>query len=99
MAYDSQDSYRRFESESGSESSSSCGCSSTENKCSCCPPGLVEVKDTDGNSMGCLSPNDAQQYKKDSVVCSEGYIRVIVDGEFLGCLTPVEYASYLESQA
>lgn len=96
MAYDTQSTYNKFNIKScGCEDKSTCGCPPAE-KCGCCPTGLVAVEDKDGTNIGCLSPNDAQQYMANTYRCPDGYIRVMsVDGlTFIGCLTPEEYAVY-----
>jgi hypothetical protein len=92
------------------ESSSSSGCSDcsggcsdcndcSDEKCGCCPAGLVAVEDANGNHIGCLTPNDAQLYMTDTYKCPDGYIRVTsgtgVSMIFIGCLTPAEYAVYV----
>lgn len=95
MAYDQQSTYNKFNRKScGCEDKSKCGCPEPE-KCGCCPVGLIEIKDKDEKSIGCLSPNDAQEYMKNTYRCSDGYIRVFDEaGNFIGCLTPDEYAVY-----
>lgn len=105
MAYDTQNTYNkfRFGGHGHDHKEGGCGCGSkdggcgckSELKCSCCPAGLVEVQDKDGKVIGCLSPNDAQEYMTNTFRCPDGYIRVIGDdGEFIGCLTPEEFAAY-----
>jgi hypothetical protein len=75
------------------------GCSGCEEKCGCCPTGLVAVEDSNGNHIGCLTPNDAQLYMTDTYKCPDGYIRVTsgtgASMVFIGCLTPAEYAIYI----
>ena len=69
------------------------GCNGCEDECSCCPPGTVEVVNVEGKVVGCLTPNDTQQYMIDSYACPPGYVKTIdpVTGKFMGCLTPDEY--------
>jgi polyferredoxin len=73
-----------------------CGKGCEEEKCSCCPAGLVEVKDSNGDVVGCLTPNDAQLYMVDTFSCPPGYIKVVdpVTLKFVACLTPDEFATY-----
>ncbi len=95
MAYDEQTTYNKFRVKKCGHKEEKCGCPE-ETKCGCCPTGLVSVEDKDGNNVGCLSPNDAQDYMKNTYRCPDGYIRVVTElGGFIGCLTPDEYATYL----
>jgi hypothetical protein len=100
MAYDAQTTYNKFNSKGcDCEDQSTCGCPEKE-KCGCCPVGLVSVEDSDGKNIGCLSPNDAQEYMAKTYKCQPGYIRVLSEtGVFLGCLTPDEYAAYVAALA
>jgi len=107
MAYDNQTTYNKFNAKDCTcedKSNCTCGCKSgcpPKEKCGCCPVGLVEVKDKDGNNIGCLSPNDAQEYMTNTFRCPDGYIRLLepVTFRFLGCLTPTEYAEYVAALA
>lgn len=77
----------------------SCGSSSTE-KCGCCPAGLVQVFDENNEPQGCVTGNDAELLFKNTIRCPDGYIKVVSDeGDFLGCLTPTEFATYTEALA
>ena len=104
MAYTSSQDYAKYlvkkHSSSQSESGwSSCG-ESSESECGCCPPGLVNVYDVEGNPQGCITPNDAELLFKNTIKCESGHIKVIdVDGNFLGCFTPTEFATYQQALA
>jgi len=100
MAYDAQTTYNKFRTKNcGCEDKSKCGCPEPE-KCGCCPTGLVSVEDADGTNIGCLSPNDAQEYMANTFRCPNGYIRVVSPEDvFIGCLTPEEYAAYVAALA
>lgn len=101
MAYDDQSTYNKFragdcgcEGKHEGHHEEGCGCRE-ENKCGCCPTGLVSVEDADGKNIACLSPNDAEQYMSNSFRCPDGYIRVLdTDKKFIACLTPGDYAIY-----
>lgn len=98
MPYTDQQEYAKYQSDS-SEEGEDCGCekeSSSGTKCSCCAPGLVEARDKDGNVLGCVTANDAELLFKNTMRCPDGYIKTVtVAGDFLGCLTPTQYAEYL----
>lgn len=70
------------------------GCNGDE-KCSCCPPGLIAIFDDEGNHTGCVSANDAELYKKNTFTCQDGYVKLFKesDGTFLGCVTESEFAT------
>lgn len=87
-------------SEHEAHSHSGCeGCSEGcgDDKCSCCPPGLVAVYDDKGNHNGCLTPNDAEKLHAKTFTCQDGFIKLYqnggVDPEFLGCVAQEEYAA------
>jgi hypothetical protein len=69
------------------------GCSGcNDNGCGCCPPGLVEVRDpNDDHVIGCLTPNDAEGYFLKVAPPPTGYVRLVVNGVFLGFVTVAEY--------
>jgi len=101
MPYDNSQVYVKFQTEStttdsgcsscGSSSSSSCSC---DDKCSCCPPGLVAIYNDENIHTGCLTPNDAELYTASSYVCEDGYIRLVnAAGDFLGCVSQTEFAA------
>jgi hypothetical protein len=63
-----------------------------DNGCGCCPPGLVEVRDpNDDHVIGCLTPNDAEGYFLKVAPPPTGYVRLVVNGVFLGFVTVAEY--------
>lgn len=79
-----------------------CGDECTEsNNCECCPPGLVEVKGTDGKRIACLTPNDAQEYKAAvTPTCDAGYVALYKEGsppQFLGCVPSSEFSALYET--
>jgi hypothetical protein len=70
------------------------GCSDCDEKndndyCECCPPGLIAVYDDQNTRLGCLTPNDAELFNKNTFRCQDGYLRLIriADGEFFGCVS------------
>jgi len=69
-----------------------CQCQEDDD-CSCCPPGLVAVFDDKGNNLGCLTPNDAELYAKNTYTCDDGYVKVIKtsDGTFYGCVAAADF--------
>ncbi len=107
MAYDNQTTYNKFNSKGcicedkdhctcghKEHKEHGCGCKG-DDKCGCCPVGLVSVEDSDGKNIGCLSPNDAELYMKNTFKCNDGYIRVLdEEGVFIGCLTAADFAVY-----
>ena|ERR1700743_338375 len=75
-----------------------CGCDDCQDKdkkCGCCPPGLVSVFDDNDEFIGCLTPNDAELYVKNSLKCNDGFGKLYrtSDGEFLGCFNAADYAT------
>lgn len=77
------------------EHSSECGCEDKEKPiCGCCPAGLVSVYDDKSQQLACLTPNDAELFKKNTLTCQDGYVKLIVTatGEFLGCVSEAKYA-------
>jgi hypothetical protein len=84
------------------ETKSPCGCNSAggescndcSDDCSCCPAGTVGVYDEKGNHLGCLTPNDAELFQKNTFTCDEGYVKLIKtsDGSFLGCVSEDSFA-------
>lgn len=60
--------------------------------CGCCPAGLVEINDADGDVVGCMTPNDAELYYRNIYKCPDGYVKAFdVNGNFQGCLTVTDY--------
>lgn len=95
MAYTDQKEYRKFlQSKCNEHDESDCGCKDDDDKCSCCPTGLVAVYDDKGIHLGCLTPNDAEMYHAANFTCQDGYVKLINNGtnEFLGCVPSNEYA-------
>lgn len=79
-----------------------CGCEGEnscekceDDDCSCCKPGTVAVYDEKDNHLGCLTPNDAELFQKNTYTCEEGYVKLIKtsDGSFLGCVSESEFAT------
>ena len=78
------------------ETTSGCGCEgecSCEDKCSCCPAGTVAIYGADGNHEGCLTPNDAELYAKNTFTCAPGYVMLKNNAteEILGCVSESEF--------
>lgn len=94
--YTDQQNYVKFLTQQA-KASEGCGCGSgaSASECSCCPPGLVGLYDDKGQHLGCVTPNDAELYKKNSLVCQDGYVKLLNDTtqEFLGCVSEEVYAS------
>jgi hypothetical protein len=94
--YTDQQNYVKFLTQQA-KASEGCGCGSgsSASECSCCPVGLVALYDDKGQHLGCVTPNDAELYKKNSLVCQDGYVKLINDTtqEFLGCVSEEVYAS------
>jgi hypothetical protein len=69
-----------------------------ENSNSPCPNGLMGIYDCNGNLVGCVTPNDAAQYKNDTVAVPEGYTKLKhpTTNEFLGILTAEDACKMLE---
>lgn len=105
MAYTPSQEYMKFQKkkcleESGNSPCGDCGdcngnCNGCDEECSCCPPGLVAIYDANGVHAGCLTPNDAEEYSKNTFTCKEGYIKLYrnSDGAFLGCVSETEFAA------
>lgn len=99
MAYTDPKEYMKFQSSKDCgdhHHESKCeGCSDQEEKCSCCPPGLVAVYDDKGNQLSCLTPNDAEQFQKNTFTCQDGYVKLFRNstGEFLGCVSESEFVT------
>jgi hypothetical protein len=93
--------YMKFQKE---KSTKGCGCEnkdtcSCEEECSCCPVGTVALYDDAGHHIGCLTPNDAELYEKNTHLCEQGFVKLIrtSDGEFLGCVSEDKYAELYEA--
>lgn len=98
MSYEDNQVYAKYLKGKCLEESTSenCGCTeTTEEGCSCCPPGLVAVYDTNNAHVGCLTPNDAEEYVA-SMPCQAGYVKLNKNGTpsvFLGCVPSNEFAA------
>lgn len=67
-----------------------------ENKCTCCPPGLVAVYDDKGVHQGCLTPADAEEFHTNTFTCIDGYVKLYKEGtpaQFLGCVSQTEFVA------
>lgn len=73
------------------ECKKSCGCEEKKD-CGCCPSGLVAVYDDNDELVGCLTPNDAELYMKNTIKCQDGFGKLfkVSTGEFLGCFTAAD---------
>lgn len=94
MAYAESNEYLKFQS-CGCDDSTSCDCNAES--CGCCPIGTIEVKDSCGKFVGCMTPSDASQYYVDTLSTPEGYVKAFDPntGAYVGLLTPAELCSYL----
>jgi len=65
--------------------------------CGCVIPGLVTLKDCDGNTKALLTPNDAEIYVVGTTEVPVGYVKVFhpVTNVFLGVLTIDEAQTYI----
>lgn len=78
---------------------SSCGCggscpSCKDDTCTCCPAGLVEVRDENGDTAGCMTPNDALIYSANIKPCSKDTVKLFKsDGTFYGCVSPDDWTT------
>jgi hypothetical protein len=103
MPYDDNAVYAKYIGAKSSENGDG-GCCTSVEECSCCEPGTVGVFDENGKHLGCLTPNDAQEYANGIIEPPEGYVKVLDPntGEYLGNLTPaqaIDYLNYLENGA
>jgi hypothetical protein len=90
--YTDQQQYAKFQKKGCGEHghSEECGCKGeSKSDCGCCPPGLVAVYDSSGQHVACLTPNDAELYNKNTLVCKDGYVKLVRNstGEVLGCVS------------
>jgi hypothetical protein len=105
--YTSQQEYAKFlKKKLSSEGSSGCeGCKegchegNCEEECSCCPVGLVAIYNDKGQHLGCLTPNDAEIYNRETIVCEGGYVKLYKNsnGEFFGCVSEDAFADLYET--
>ncbi len=91
----------------GAEKRTSCGCEkpscdtcSPKEKCSCCAYGTVQVRDGGGQSIGCLSLEEANTFYNDGgYQCDKGYVQVFSETGvgilFVGCMTQEQYNQYV----
>jgi hypothetical protein len=96
MAFDSHTKYAPYIAsgcdDCGSSAPSAPQSSNPCEECGCCPPGLVELKDANGDVIGCVTPNDAQEYMSTTYKCPDGYIRLVDStGNFQGCISVADY--------
>lgn len=77
----------------GKEDCDECSSCGNEDDCSCCPVGLVSIQDDNGTNIGCLTPNDAELFEKNTFKCNDGYVKLMRNstGEFLGCVTEANF--------
>lgn len=98
--YTNQRDYIKFNKKSCTDTCTECnsGCDECEceEKCSCCPAGLVAIYDDNGNHTGCVTPNDAAGYMQDTYACKDNLIKVVdpVTGAFIGCLSADDFATW-----
>lgn len=95
--YTDQQDYAKFLQNKKSDKDCGCGgsckeCSQSDD-CGCCPAGLVAVYDDKGQHLACLTPNDAELFKKNIMTCQDGYVKLFntATGEFLGCVSEDQF--------
>jgi hypothetical protein len=103
MPYEDNQTYAKYLKKKCLEESAGCGecndcndCSEgCEEKCSCCPAGLVAVYDAEGKHQGCLTPADAELFHDNTFTCQSGYVKLYNNStnEFLGCVSESEFAA------
>lgn len=95
MAYDDITKYAKFLKTKCEGENHGCG----DAECGCCPPGLISIEDSTGNNIGCLTPNDAEMYTKNTYKCSDNLVKTIhpSTGVFIGCLTIADYIAFIDS--
>jgi hypothetical protein len=72
-----------------------CSCSKNDD-CGCCPPGLIGVKDCNGD-VSCLTPEDAVALENGNHVPATGYVKLYdpVTNDYLGDVTPADAIAYI----
>lgn len=92
MPYDDKTVYAKYLKEK-------CDGECSDPSCGCCPPGLLSVEDSTGNNIGCLTPNDAELYLKNTYKCADNLVKTIhpTTQVFIGCLTIADYLAFIES--
>jgi hypothetical protein len=90
--FDNQDIYNKHQ--SACECDGDCSCQKDD--CGCCPPGLVAVRDCNGD-ISCLTPNDAVCHEVGKHIPAEGYVKLYhpVTGQYLGDVTPQDALTYI----
>jgi hypothetical protein len=100
MTYDPSNTYIKFKNNcncGAQESGNSCTCSHVEDDCSCCPVGTVGVFNTEGDHVGCLTPNDAEEFVTSTHIPPTGYVKVIDGGgNYYGDLPPNQAIEMLD---
>lgn len=93
MPYNSQQEYAKHQKKTCGCKTENCGCKTDD--CGCCPPGLVAVYDDNGKHIGCLTPNDAEVFKKETLECPQGFVKLVNNstGEILGCVSEDSFAA------
>ena len=95
MPYTEQSDYNKFQPSACKKPDChphTCGCKSEE-KCGCCPPGLVAVYNDDGVQIACLTPNDAELFQQNTFSCKDGYVKLMdSSGKYLGCVSEEAFA-------
>ena len=93
--YDESKVYAKYLKDKLTHGHSGCSeCNDSSNPCDCCPPGLVATYDGEGNRLGCLTPNDAQEFVEATRSCAEGYVAVYKESPtptFRGCVSETEF--------
>lgn len=100
MAYGDNKDYAKYLKNKITSGCSDCEEFSSEDDCKCCPPGLVAQYDEDGNRLGCLTPQDSQEYTENTRSCPQGYVALYKEGEtplFRGCVNESEFVALYEA--
>lgn len=100
MAYENAQVYAKYLKNKITGGCSGCSdCNGTTSdcpeECSCCPPGLVAIYNSDGKHEGCLTPADADLHNE-SAPCAAGFVKLYKNGTpntFLGCVGQDEFAA------
>lgn len=95
MPYDTSNTYAAFN-QCDCEPGTNCGCT-VKDDCSCCPVGTVGVFNSEGEHIGCLTPNDAEEFVNSTHVPPTGYVKVIdSNGNYYGDLPPAQAIEMLD---
>lgn len=99
-SYGPKSDYAKYLAKKTSSTGECSGCAeSSSTECSeCCEPGLVAVKDVQGNHLGCLTPEDAEAYNLNNPpMCEDGnvalYDKSFDPPRFVGCVPSDEFAA------